>query len=346
LLLPRFWSPYARRVSDEWVFGGVTAGADPLLRHVYGLDAHWGEGTRKPSFQGFYQYDRFRPTFLLTARDTREPVAVTGGSALRTERELQVRATVPVQRRIRVTQAVSLAWRRERETITGAPQADRLDLGGLELAWTLSTARQYPYSISPIDGYRLRVAYLKEDPALGSEVALGKLVADARGYVRVFGESDTLALRLGGGTTFGRPSFRRSFAVGGFPDGALFDVVATNHSVLRGYPQDGGARAAEFSGRRFVHANAEYRFPLGHPEHGWRTLPLFVRHLHAAVFFDAAHAWSGELRLGDVRTGAGAALGTDVFVGHGLPLTFTAGVARGFASGGDTRFYLNTGLAF
>jgi outer membrane protein assembly factor BamA len=177
-------------------------------------------------------------------------------------------------------------------------------------------------------------------------VSLGKVVADARGYTRVFGESDVLALRLGAGTTFGRPSFRRSFTVGGFPDGGLFDVVGTNHSVLRGYPEDGGPRAAEFSGRRFAHANAEYRFPLAHPQRGWRTLPLFVRHLHGTVFADAAHAWTGPFRFGDVRTGAGVALGADVYLGHGLPLTATAGVARGFASGGDTRFYLIAGLAF
>jgi hypothetical protein len=240
----------------------VTAAADPLLRHVYGLDAHWGERTAQASWQGFYQYDRFRPTFLLTAGDTRKPALVQAGEAVVRERQVTVRATLPVWRRIRSTQ------------------------------------------------------------------------------------SDTLALRLGGGTTFGRPSFRRSFSVGGFPDGSLFDVVGTNHSVLRGYPQDGGARVAEFSGRRFAHANAEYRFPLLYPQHGWRTLPLFVRHLHASVFADVAHAWTQQFRLGDVRTGAGVALGADVFVGHGLPLTTTAGVARGFATGGETRFYLLAGLAF
>jgi hypothetical protein len=345
-LRPRFWSPYVRHASEAWLFGAVTAGADPLLRHVYGLDAHWGEGTRQASVQGFYQYDRFRPTFLLTAGDTREAAVSSTGEMTVRERQVTLRATLPVVRRLRATQSLSLAWRRERETVEGAAEDARLDLGGLELSWVLSTARQYPYSISPMDGHRLRVALLKEDPALGSQVSLTKLLADARTYVRLFGESDTLALRLGGGTTFGRPAFTRSYSVGGFPDGSLFDVVGTNHSVLRGYPQDGGARAPEFSGRRFAHANAEYRFPLAHPQRGWRTLPLFVRHLHAAVFADAAHAWTGSFRLGDVRTGAGLALGTDVYLGHGLPLTGTVGVARGFGDGGDTRVYLTAGLAF
>src|SRR6185503_3761770 len=115
---------------------------------------------------------------------------------------------------------------------------DRLDLGGLEAAWSLSTARGFPFSISPVEGYRVRVAYVKEAPGLGSEVSLGKMVVDGRAYTRLLGQSDALALHLAGGLTLGSPGFQRSFAVGGFADGALFDVVGTNHSVLRGYPDD------------------------------------------------------------------------------------------------------------
>jgi outer membrane protein assembly factor BamA len=186
----------------------------------------------------------------------------------------------------------------------------------------------------------VRVAYLREAEALGSDVGIGKATADVRGYRRLFSDRDTLALRLGAGTTFGERSFERSFAVGGFPDGTLFDVVQTNHSVLRGYAQDA------FRGRRFAHANAEYRLPLGHPQRGFRTLPLFLRHLHAAVFADAAHAWSGALDLGEARVGAGAAVGMDLAVGPGLAFTLTAGVAHGFSDTRSARPYFRTGLAF
>jgi outer membrane protein assembly factor BamA len=210
----------------------------------------------------------------------------------------------------------------------------------VEAAWTYSGARQYPYSISPVEGVRLRAAALVEDPALGSDVALTKLTADARAYRRLLGETDALALRLGGGGTVGQPSFRQSYAVGGFPDSSLLDVVRTNQSVLRGYPRNA------FTGRSFVHANLEYRFPLAHPQRGWRTVPLFVRHLHAAVFLDAAHAWTGRFALEDLKTGVGGALGADVYLGQGLPLTVTAGVARGLATRGETQVYFRTGLSF
>src|SRR4029450_13855789 len=138
-------------------------------------------------------------------------------------RQATLQATLPVARSFRATQSLVLAYRRERQSLEAVSLPQELDLGGVELAWVLSSARQFPYSISPVEGWRLRVACLKEAPGLGSDVSLGKLTADARAYTRVFGESDALALRWGGGTSFGQPGFTRSFAVGGFPEGNLFD---------------------------------------------------------------------------------------------------------------------------
>jgi Tol biopolymer transport system component len=332
---PRFWAPFLD-AGDEVRLGIATGGADPLFRHLYGAAASGGFETGRLGVQGFYQYDRWRPTLLATFEDRSDPMEDDGVSR---ERQVTLRATLPLGRTLRRADAVSLAYRRSREWAPGSGEAP-LDLGGLEASWTFTSARQYPYSIAPVEGVRLRVAYLREAEALGSSVDLGKATADFRAYRRVFGDEDALAIRAGGGTTFGRPAFERSFAVGGFPDGSLFDVVQTNHSVLRGYGQDA------FRGRRFAHLNAEYRFPLAHPQRGWRTLPLFVRHLHGAVFLDAAQAWSGPFALGDTKTGVGAAVGTDVVVGHGLGLTFTAGVAHGFSDTETLRTYFRSGLSF
>jgi hypothetical protein len=339
-LRPRFWTPYFDTEAAGTRFGAATGGSDPIFRHAWLLDASWDTGTRRPSAFALYQYDRFLPTFLVTVQNRNERLVFRRGDANVEERELLLRATMPVAVRLRQGQQVSLSWRRERETVSGGPDAGALDLGGLEAAWTFSSARQYPFSVSPQDGLRLRLAALKEDPAFGSRLALTKLVGDARAYLRVFGETDVMALRVGGGTTLGRPAFTQSYAVGGFPDGSLLDVVRTNQTVLRGYPQDA------FAGRRFVHGNLEYRFPLAHPQRGWRTFPLFVRHIHGAVFADAGHAWSGTFGLADLKTAVGATLGADVFAGHGLPITATLGLARGLSDLGETRVYFRAGLAF
>ena len=69
-------------------------------------------------------------------------------------------------------------------------------------------------------------------------------------------------------------------------------------------------------------------------------------HLHAAVFADAGHAWTGAFQLDDVKTSVGAVLGSDVFVGQGLPLTVTLGLAQGLSSRGETQVYFRTGLSF
>jgi outer membrane protein assembly factor BamA len=203
----------------------------------------------------------------------------------------------------------------------------------------MSNAKQYPFSVSPVDGWRLRVGYAREIPGLGSELSLGKLFADARSYVRLPGGS-ALALRGGYGTTFGEPAFPRTFAVGGFPDGALHDIVRTNVAVLRGYPDDA------FTGRSYVVANAELRLGFGRVQRGYRSLPVFLRHMHTTLFFDVGNAWNATFRASDLKTAVGGALGADVNLAHVLPLTAVVGVGHGFAAEGETRAYFRLGLAF
>jgi outer membrane protein assembly factor BamA len=110
--------------------------------------------------------------------------------------------------------------------------------------------------------------------------------------------------------------------------------------VLRGYPDNA------FTGRRYATLNAEYRFPLFSPQRGYRSVPVFLRHLRGSVFFDAAGAWSGSLGASDFKTGAGAALGLDSAIGFALPLRAELAVAHGFQEGGDTRVYFKFGFAF
>jgi Tol biopolymer transport system component len=335
---PRFWSPVILSRSEEWQLGAATGGSDPLFRHVWGATLRFGTETGRPDFDGFYQYDRFRPTFLLfidNDYDLESPGRYD-------TRSLNLRASLPVRRTLWSSQSVSFTWRRERETFVPSrgPSPPATDLGGLEAAWALSSVKQYPFSISPVDGTRLRVAVEKEDPALGSDFSLLKVTADARGYLRLGGNAIVLAARGQGGFTAGEERFRRTFAVGGFPDNNLFDLQRTNLAVLRGYPDDA------FTGRSFFAGNLEARFPLAVLQRGWRTLPLFVRHLHAAVFFDAGSAWTGSLGADDVRTALGASLGADTYLGHRLPLTGVLGVARGLNSGGETSVYFRLGLAF
>jgi hypothetical protein len=337
-LLPRFWTPYVSGLfSGENKFGVATAGVDPLLRHAYGLDLHRGSETGRFGFQGYYQYDRFRPTYSLSVEDTTDPTGEDG--RLRT-RQLTLRAALPISRSFHRSQSVSLAWRRERQTSEDDHGSRSFDEGGIEVSWAMSSALQYPYTISPVEGWRSQIAVLREAPVLGSDVSLTKATADLRAYKRMFGESGALALRIGGGTTFGEPGFNSPFALGGFPDGSLFDLVGTRVFVLRGYPD------SAFLGRNVVAANAECRFPLAHPQRGYRSFPVFLRHLHGSAFLDLGQAWSASVPHDGVKAGLGVALGGDFVIGHYLPLTGVVGIARGLGDRGETRVYFRTGLAF
>jgi outer membrane protein assembly factor BamA len=336
LLLPRFWTPLFSFDDEQNRFGAGSGGADPLFRQAWGAQALYGTQTERLDWSAFYAYDRWRPTFVAVAEDQTE---ISAPDQIRT-RALNLQAALPLRRTLRSSQTLSFTWRRERQEVLDGTPDERLDLGGLQLAWTLASARQYPFSISPVDGGRLRLAWLREDQALGSDVALDKLTADARYYLRLLGERDVLALRAGGGLTHGEPGFTRSFAVGGYPDASLFDVVRTNVAVLRGYPDNA------FSGRSFLALNAEYRVPLGSPQRGWRSLPVFLRHLRGTVFFDAAHAWTGDFRLEDMKTAVGASLGIDTALVFAVPFTFELSVAQGLSDQGETKAYFRLGLAF
>ena len=336
MIWPRFWTPWLEIDGDDSQLGIATGGSDALFRHAWGARATYGTGTERVSWSGFYLYDRFRPTLIASAQDTTSLAAEARRSRTR---RLNLQAVVPLRRTVRSIQTLAIGWRREREELLGSGDP-AVDLGGLQAAWSLGSARSYPMSISPSEGTRLRVAWLHEASWLGSDVSLDKASLDARVYQRVFGARDVLALRAGFGTTWGEPGFRKSYAVGGYPDASLVDVARTNEAVLRGYPDNA------FTGRRYAAFNAEYRFPLASPQRGHGSLPLFLRHLRGSVFFDAAGAWSGAFESDDVKTAAGASLGVDTAIGFTLPLRAELSVAHGFREQGDTRVYLKFGLAF
>jgi hypothetical protein len=337
MLLPRFWTPWVQIEDNENRFGLATGGSDALFRHVWAARATYGTESQRVNASGFYMYDRFRPTFAVSAQDTTD---VFTDSQQRT-RQASLQAALPLRRTVRAIQTLSATLRREREEVLGSARPeDHVDLGGLETAWAIASPKSYPYSISPVDGGRLRLAWLHETKALGSDLSLDKVTADARLYQRLFGERDVLALRAGGGTTYGEKRFERSFAVGGYPDGSLFDIVRTNNAVLRGYPENA------FTGRRYAVVNAEYRFPLFDPQRGWSSFPLFLRHFSASVFFDAANAWSGDFKAGEVKRAAGGSIALDSAIGYALPLTAEVTLAHGFDEQGDTKVYFRFGLAF
>ena len=338
MLLPRFWTPWVQIEDDENRFGLATGGSDALFRHVWAARATYGTESERVNASGFYLYDRFRPTFLVSAQDTTD--VYTDGQQRTRQVEPAGRAAPAPHRALHPDALGHLAARARGgagQRPPGGPRRPRRHRDGLgdrlaEVVPLLDLAgRRRAACASPGCTRRRRSA------ATSRSTSSRRTPASTSA---LFGERDVLALRAGGGTTYGEAQFERSFAVGGYPDGSLFDIVRTNNAVLRGYPENA------FTGRRYAVFNAEYRFPLFDPQRGWRSFPLFLRHFSGSVFFDAANAWSGEFRAGDVKTAAGASIALDSAIGYALPLTAEVTLAHGFDEQGDTKVYFRFGLAF
>ena len=152
-------------------------------------------------------------------------------------------------------------------------------------------------------------------------------------------------MRVAGALSAGDVGVRRAFRLGGNSgDEAIGTFGSQTISLLRGFS------SGVFTGTHVALVNAEARLPLGWPQRGWGTWPLFLRSLHATGFVDAGNAWTRDASWADVKTSVGAELSTDVVAGFGLPLTWTVGVAWGHDGAGllpdDRRVYARVGRAF
>jgi outer membrane protein assembly factor BamA len=212
-------------------------------------------------------------------------------------------------------------------------------------AWSMSTAHTYGYSISPEEGVTLGVTSEMVRRALGAFGDATTLTADVRVYLPALSRHHVLALRAAGGTSSGSVAMQRTFDLGGAgPNLTPLDFGSEAVSLLRGFAAD------TFAGNHIALINADYRLPLIRPERGVGTWPLFLQTMHAAVFADAGHAWTGVFRASDLKTDAGVELSADVVAGYVLPLTTAVGVAWGHdgsrtVTDGAT-IYLRIGRAF
>ena len=325
-LAPTFWTPTVESDADELVIGAATGSADALGRHAYGVEVGWSVRAR-PDWGVAYAYDRWRPTLFASYTDD------TDGW-----REGDVRTR-------EVESGVLMAWRRVRSVRSVLASAhvsdDEYDCavctapvhtvvrrtsgrGGV----AINNARQFGYSISAEEGGRWsataegshgRVRPISSGEVVGTGVAL---TTDARYYWRLVGPHDVLAIRAAAAGSLGDDAAAQLFsAAGSGPAAAGFGFGLDAIGLLRGFDED------DVVNTRAAVINVDYRLPLWRVGRGWGTVPVFLRAIHGAVFFDAGQAWSKNIRWSDTRTSLGVELSADTVVGFGLPVTFTAGTA-------------------
>ena len=343
-LKPTSWEPVVESDSDQLRIGLATGGFDVLGYHAYAAAATWLAASPEdaprpnlasPDWQGYYAYDRWRPTFFASASSETSffggPATAEGTPALATRRERQLQAGVlfPI-RHARVTHAALFSVVRAVDDFTlpgGVLSRHRVPLRG---AWETTTARTYGYSISPEHGIAAGATTEIVRHGLGSFADATVTTADARAYLPALAPHHVVALRLAGGVSNGDETVGRTFRLGG--DEPALDVASFDSdafSLLRGF------RANSFAGTRVAVANAEYRWPIARPQRGIGTWPIFLHSLHGTLFADAGHAWTTRsFRSSAIKTSFGAQLSANLVAGYFAPITASVGAAWGHDGSG------------
>lgn len=215
----------------------------------------------------------------------------------------------------------------------------------LRAGYSFSDVRSRRYNMTPTAGRAINVGLTLSHPAIGSEVSSGSVSWSWRRYLEMpWHRHHSLALRYGGGITFGQERWRPRFAIGGFPNSEILDSLLSGATVggvaLRGYP-------VSFDGGYQLHqVQVEYRFPLFRIMRGLSTLPLYFSRVHAAIFVDAGDAFDGRFDLSTFRVGAGAELFADIRLGYRLEFQLRFGLAYGFMESGGLTSYFHIGTPF
>jgi hypothetical protein len=342
-LKPTSWSPIVESGDDQVRVGLETGGFDVLGYHAYTAAATWlvaspddalKPNAAVPDWQGYYAYDRWRPTFFASTSSETSffagPATEAGTPALATRRERQLQAGVlfPI-RHARVSHAGSLSIVRAVDDFTLQDEVLSRHRVPLRAAWQTVTARTYGYSISREHGVASGATAEVVRRGFGSFADATVLTADARVFLPGLAPHHVVAWRVAGGASNGDETVGRTFRLGG--DSAPLasaDFDSDAFSLLRGF------RSNTFAGRHIAIANAEYRFPIARPQRGIGTWPIFLHTIHGSVFADAGHAWTRSFQASSIKTSLGGQLSASLIAGYFAPFTASVGAAWGHDGSG------------
>ena len=358
-LKPTSWTPVVETGGDQVRVGAGINGFDVLGYHAYAATATWlvsspaGAPTpsaAEPDWQLYYLYDRWRPTFYVSATSDTSffagPAtdAGTPTSATRRERQIEGGVIFPI-RHARAQHAARLSVVRAVDDYTLGGSSFSRNRTPVRAAWQTITAHTYGYSISREDGIAAGAPAEFVRRGLGSFADATTTTGDVRAYLPGLAPHHVVAVRLGGGASTGDATVGRTFLLGGdSPGDGVIDLGSDAFTLLRGFSPN------TFAGSHVALANAEYRWPIARPQRGLGTWPLFLHTVHAAVFADAGHAWTRVFHSGAIKSSAGAQISANVVAGFFAPVTVTVGAAWGHDGSGlvsdRVTAYFHVGKAF
>ncbi len=195
-------------------------------------------------------------------------------------------------------------------------------------------------------GWALALSSTLANEATASDQTLYGTEAQLRAYLPLgYLPGHTLAWRLAGGITAGSYARQGYYYVGGYDleNTTLGDSIISGETngayPIRGYP------AGVYRGPTFLQQTLEYRFPIGTPDRGLSTVPLFLQRIDGIGFVDYGGAFD-ELDLENSALfqdgkilycpSLHAAVGGEIWIQtvlfYGMSVQWRIGYAHGFSA--------------
>ena len=215
----------------------------------------------------------------------------------------------------------------------------------LLLGFRWSNADRNEQSITGERGRSFGLSLRLRDRALGGEQESAEVYWDVTQYAGLWARHG-LALRTSGALASDSPTRRVRYGLSPAPErNTLLDAldqIAFGSGFLRGFVPN------TVTGSAYLLSTLEYRMPLLAIDHGFGTVPFFLRDAHLAFFSDWATGTDGALELwpGQFSKSVGAELAMHAILGWRLPLDTRLGFAHGFGDGGEDQVYFFTGSWF
>lgn len=322
-LLPHYWGPDLRRVSDGWTLGIQTGSVDAWESHRYRLFGAYDTRTTFPLVDINYQYDGLFPTFEFSLRQENRYFAnYRESNRIRTG---ALRAYIPA------------GW--DTNFIVGGTASTSRFFGGeesssgFELGWSLRRMVAYDDSID-----REGESGVALDAGITGYFAGEERYSSIRSLLELRIPSPVRRHFLRIAVDYAHANNDRIEALY-FLGGGEETIAANREFLFRGY--DPGT----VFGREILTSNFEYHFPVADIFHGWGTFPAYFERARVKLFMDVASAeyvGTEQRSLKRWPSGAGIHFLNDFNLLYRVPVTIAFGFDRGFSPdlGGETRFVL------
>lgn len=327
LLWPRYWTPWLSTSGDDMQLGLFTSGND-LLYHTYSLSLSYGLRSKDYLYNIFYAFDRFYPTLGFNLK---KDLSWYGDNDYSTKIINEAFISIPYKK-IKQNLFAIISLSNEKQSIHNYSKFDKFSFIWFNFKLRYSSARQYLYSISPVDG---RIISIEFHDALNRNKINGsfyKTQIEWDEFIPFFFMHHVIALKTAYGTSWGSSRYRIGYFIGG-------NVHDPDLLPLRGYKENAFLATKAFC------ANLEYHAPLLNIEKGKGNFPVFLQRIHAAAFIDLTHAYYfGQQWI--TKKGIGAELSLDTTLGYQVNATLSAGYARGVDKEGINQFYIRFSSLF